>query len=364
MLAGGDLVGAAPLVSSLFRHESTVEILNGLGLPGRRWATTSSTRASPSIQRLMKGGCAPNSSRQYRRAACAFAIAALASSTSRERRRRAGNTRHRPLRDQAIRRHSGRLHRRGDQDHAADGDCPRVSRASSSMTRPGVNRAADELRAQGVTRDGRGVPRRHRARHRGQARRHGTTSLVPRRTGRCSTSPAASRPRSGGLLGPTHQGYRCEIEGRLLIQGTSYGRGVSVVDVELDARTRRDAAAVRSINLPVMNDAHRRRAARALAAAMPEPFARCCASSARHRDRRRRSRIYAGLAKPKAEKPVWRRSAAPSSATADSRDRSTAAGRLVADAQLARHARPRRADRIHEPRGIRANLDCRAPPCP
>src|SRR5438128_3176277 len=32
LLGAGDLIGAAPLVSTLFRHESTIEILNDMGL--------------------------------------------------------------------------------------------------------------------------------------------------------------------------------------------------------------------------------------------------------------------------------------------------------------------------------------------
>src|SRR5258706_3481842 len=32
MLGAGDLIGAAPLVSALFRHESTIEVLNDMGL--------------------------------------------------------------------------------------------------------------------------------------------------------------------------------------------------------------------------------------------------------------------------------------------------------------------------------------------
>ena len=87
--------------------------------------------------------------------------------------------------------------------------------------------------------------------------------------------------------GHSHMGYRCEVEGRLLIQGTSHGRGISVVDVELDRATGAMLPPVRSINLPLVNvktdPAQRERLAAATRA-----FRRGAARGPpRHRDRGR-----------------------------------------------------------------------------
>jgi len=47
-LGVGDLIGASPAVSGLLQDEPTLDILDTMKSSSRRWATTSSTRASPS----------------------------------------------------------------------------------------------------------------------------------------------------------------------------------------------------------------------------------------------------------------------------------------------------------------------------
>jgi 5'-nucleotidase len=39
------------------------------------------------------------------------------------------------------------------------------------------------------------------------------------------------------LSAHTHRGYNCVIDGRIVIQGASFGRLVSVVDLEVDRAT-------------------------------------------------------------------------------------------------------------------------------
>src|SRR5829696_645899 len=61
MLAGGDLIGAAPLASSLFRHESTIEVLNDIGLEVSSLGNHEFDEGSKELARMIKGGCAPAS---------------------------------------------------------------------------------------------------------------------------------------------------------------------------------------------------------------------------------------------------------------------------------------------------------------
>src|SRR5258708_37443838 len=106
--------------------------------------------------------------------------------------------------------------------------------------------------------------------------------------------------------GHTHQGYRCEIEGRLIIQGTSYGRGVSVVDVQLDPATRKMLPQMRSINLPVVNERTDPAQRERLTASLPETYAVVLREAKPDAAIAERVAAYAALAAPKAERPVGR----------------------------------------------------------
>jgi 5'-nucleotidase len=116
---------------------------------------------------------------------------------------------------------------------------------------------------------------------------------------------------------------------------------------------------VRSFNLPVLNERAPAALREKFIAATPEPF------GAAMRDARPDAGIaatvarYASLAKPKAEQPVGR------IAGAFRRDGSgdTTAGRLIADAQLAATRSLGAQLAFMNPGGVRANLDCREPPC-
>src|SRR5439155_4063569 len=131
--------------------------------------------------------------------------------------------------------------------------------------------------------------------------------------------------------GHTHQGYRCEFEGRLLVQGTSYGRGISVVDIALDPATRTMLPPVRSINLPVLNERTDPVHGERLVASLPEPFAAILRDAKPDAAIAEKVARYEALAKPKADRPIGR--VAGSFARGGLVD--SPAGRLTADAQLA-----------------------------
>jgi len=146
------------------------------------------------------------------------------------------------------------------------------------------------------------------------------------------------------LSAHTHRGYNCLIDGRVIIQAASYGRLISVVDIEIDRVTGRIVRErTRARNVTVPNGV---RAGPALRAAYP-PLAPDpkVASIVEH---------YRKLAAPLAQRPIGyivadfdRRTSAGGDSTL---------GRLVADAQLA-------ASRTHgaqiaftNPGGLRADL--------
>src|SRR5205085_3597557 len=58
MLSGGDLIGAAPLVSTLFKHESTIEVMNAIGLDVSTVGNHEFDAGATELKRIAHGGCA------------------------------------------------------------------------------------------------------------------------------------------------------------------------------------------------------------------------------------------------------------------------------------------------------------------
>jgi len=164
------------------------------------------------------------------------------------------------------------------------------------------------------------------------------------------------------LSGHTHQGYRCEVEGRLLIQSTSYGRGISVVDVELDRSTRAMLPPVRSLNLPVLNHRTEPAMREKVVAATPEPFRKALAEAKEDPKIAAKVEAYAALAKPKADREVARIGGPFTHSRSDRAD--TPNGRLIADAQLAATKAMGAQFAFMNPGGVRAGFLCTTPPCP
>jgi 5'-nucleotidase len=359
-LAAGDLIGAAPLVSALFRHESTIEILNDIGLEASALGNHEFDQGRDELRRVIRGGCAaamPDSP---------VTSCAQAKYTGTRFKYLAANVRDakgRPfVAPYAIKRFEG----------IPVGFIGAVTRTTPQMVMPSgiagltfsdeadaVNRAARELRSQGVKAM---VAVFHEGFELGTNDNRGDWNDVtcPDAHGRLLDIARRLAPEIKVVFsGHSHQGYRCEIGGRLIIQGTSYGRGISVVDVELDPRSRTMGAPLRSINLPVMNartdPAHREK----LVAAAPEPFAAVLREAKPDAAVAEKVARYAALVKPKAERPVGRITGAFNrSGRAD-----TSAGRLIADAQLEATRRDGAQVAFMNPGGIRSNLDCAAPPC-
>ena len=144
------------------------------------------------------------------------------------------------------------------------------------------------------------------------------------------------------LSGHSHQGYRCVIDGRPVMQAVALGRGLSVLDLALDPKTR-DVDRSRSFhrNLPVFNEktapAHRE----LITAQEPAPYAAALRSAQPDADVAARVAAYAERARPLAERTVGRIGGSFSSGVNNG---DMSAGRLVADAQWAATRAP---DRQH-----------------
>lgn len=166
----------------------------------------------------------------------------------------------------------------------------------------------------------------------------------------------------------THQGYRCLIggsDGRLVMQATALGRGVSVADVVIDPKTGDiDRTRTESRNLPVFNERSDPKLRDAIIAAEPAPWNEALRAAKPDAAVAARVAQYVAAAAPLANRPVGR--------IAGNFDRSArtdaSAGRLVADAQWAATRSPERGGAqfaLMNPGGVRTDLRCEGgpPPC-
>ena len=365
MISGGDLIGASPLVSTLFRHESTIDVMNAIGLDVSTVGNHEFDGGATELRRIAHGGCAANAANSiatsctlapYRGARFPYLAANVIDAN--------GHTLFAPW---IIRKVQG----------IPVGIIGAVTRTTPSIVVPSgvagltfvdeadaINRAARQLKARGVRSI---VMTIHEGGELGPPQKRGdwNDTRCPDAHGPIfDIARRVTKDVDVIFSAHTHQGYRCIVDGRVIIQGTSYGRGVSVVDLALDPKTRRVIPArTRSINLPVLNDQTDPAIREQLAAALPAPYAEIL------RNARPDPQIAAMVAKfvavvaPRANEPVGRLTGDfPRGGDVDS-----AAGRLVADAQLAATRAPANGGAqiaFMNAGGIRSDLVCKdAPPC-
>ena len=365
MISGGDLIGAAPLVSTLFRHESTIEVMNAIGLDAGTVGNHEFDAGIGELQRIVRGGCAVNQP-DGPVSSCALGaytgpkFPMLASNVL--------DVRGEPvLPAYTVKRIGG----------IRVGIIGAVTIATPSIVVPsgvagltfideaeGVNRAARQLRAMGVKTI---VATFHEGGELGTPQNRGdwNDTRCADRSGPIFDIASRLVPEITVVFSAhTHQGYRCIVGGRTIVSGTSYGRGISVVDVEIDPKTRAlRPAATRSYNLPVVSEATDPVLRERLAAATPAPYAEVLRSTRSDPAIALMVARYAAVVAPKAERRVG--TVVGSFGRGGPVD--SPAGRLIADAQLAATRAP--ADggaqiALMNPGGIRSDLECRGtPPC-
>jgi len=365
MISGGDLIGASPLASTLFRHESTIDVMNAIGLDASTVGNHEFDAGATELRRIVKGGCATNAPTA---AVSSCALAPYAGARfpylSANVIDAGGHTLFPAFVVKNV--HGIRV-----------GVIGAVTRTTPSIVSPSgivglrftdeadaINRAARQLRAQGVKVI---VMTIHEGGELGPPAKRGDWNdtrcpdahgpifeIAKRVTGNVDVIFSAH----------THQGYRCVVGGRTIIQGTSYGRGVSVVDLAIDPKSRRVIPSLtRSINLPVVNEHTDPALRERLAAALPAPYAEILRAERPDAAIAEQVAKYAAVVAPKAERPIGTIAGNfPRGGQVDS-----PAGRLIADSQLAatRAAEAGGAQiALMNAGGIRSDLECKgASPC-
>jgi 5'-nucleotidase len=365
VLSSGDLVGAAPLVSTLFRHESTIDVMNQIGLEVNAAGNHEFDAGLAELQRLFQGGCTEPAT-QAAISSCVMGpwrgarFPLLAANVH----DRQGKPVFAPW---VIKRYQG----------IPVGIVGAVTRTTPSIVVPSgvaglrfgdevdaINRAVRQLQRRGVRAI---VVTMHEGGEVGPAGQRADWNDT-----RCSGAEGSAfdivrrlSPEVDVVFtAHTHQGYRCEVGGRVVIQGTAQGRGLSVVDVVLDRRSRDiDRRQTRSINLPVLNERTDAAQRERLAGATPHPYAALLRVSAPDTAVAARVAQYAAVVAPKAAQPVGRIGGAFTRASAPGGRSDSAAGRLIADAQLAATRASGAQIAFMNPGGIRSDLVCAAPPC-
>ncbi|MFM2186171.1 MAG: hypothetical protein RIR43_743 [Pseudomonadota bacterium] len=364
VVSSGDLIGATPLVSALFRHESTIEAANAIGVDVATAGNHEFDAGTPELLRILRGGCGDQRADDPVKT-CALgryqgARFPMVSANVRTARgtllppfwvMQAG-----PIRVGVI----GAVTRQTPQLVVPSG----VEGLQFIDEAQAINEAAAALQAQGVQTL---VVTLHEGAEIGAPGKPAdwNDTGCPGLRGEAVDIIRRITPAVDLILtAHTHQGYNCRIDGRPVMQAVSYGRGLSVADLHIDPRTG-DVQRGRTLarNLPVIHartdPGHRQK----LIAGEPEPFRSALAATQPDREVAQLVQRYAAAAEPQARRVVGR--------IAGPLDRrgvgDSPAGRLVAQAQWEATRSPATGGAqfaLMNPGGIRTDLACRGtPPC-
>ena len=230
VVSAGDLVGASPLTSALFHDEPTIEVMNAIGLEASALGNHEFDRGVAHLLRLANGGCQaqPIADRKtcagvdgkFSGARFSFLAANVLSRDNEQ-----------PIVAPTLIKNI---------DGVRVGFIGAVTRSTPGIVVPSgiagvrfvgeakaLNHYAKELQAQGV---------------------HAIVAVVHEGGDVDGGFDACRNPRGAifdiareldpaidiVLSAHTHRGYNCVVDGRVIIQAASYGRLVSVIDVEID----------------------------------------------------------------------------------------------------------------------------------
>jgi 5'-nucleotidase len=345
LVSTGDLVGASPLTSALFRDEPTVEAMNALGLDLSVVGNHEFDHGVAELRRLIAGGCATEPrgvaatcagvDRSYAGARFPFIAANVEDAATGA-----------PLLPPFVVR---------TVDGVRIGLVGAVTRSTPGIVMPdgirgwrftseaqALNRYARQLRADGVNVVVAVV-------HEGGDADGGINGCDNPRGAIFDIVRALDPAIDVVLSAHTHRAYNCRIDGRPVIQGASFGRLLSVIDLQVDRAGGAVAReATRARNVPVANGLD---ADPAIDAAYPPyPADPQVAAIVEH---------YRKRVAPLAERPVGRLAAAVERLPPEQGD--SPAGRLIADAHLAATRGNGAQIAFTNTGGIRANLRPRQP---
>jgi 5'-nucleotidase len=345
LVSTGDLVGASPLTSALFRDEPTIEAMNALGLDLSVVGNHEFDHGVAELRRLIAGGCATGprgvaatcagADRSYAGARFPFIAANVEDAATGA-----------PLLSPFVVR---------TVDGVRIGLVGAVTRSTPGIVMPdgirgwrftseaqALNRYARQLRADGVNVVVAVV-------HEGGDADGGINGCDNPRGAIFDIVRALDPAIDVVLSAHTHRAYNCRIDGRPVIQGASFGRLLSVIDLQVDRAGGAVAReATRARNVPVANGLD---ADPAIDAAYPPyPADPQVAAIVEH---------YRKRVAPLAERPVGRLAAAVERLPPEQGD--SPAGRLIADAHLAATRGNGAQIAFTNTGGIRANLRPRQP---
>jgi 5'-nucleotidase len=345
LISSGDLLGASPLVSALFRDEPTVEAMNALGLDLNAAGNHEFDHGVAELRRQISGGCATEprgstatcagESGRYDGARFPFVAANVEDAATGV-----------PLLPPFVVRTVGGVR---------VGFIGAVTRSTPGIVMPSgirgwrftseaqaINRYARQLRAEGVNALVAVV-------HEGGDADGGINGCENPRGPIFDIARNLDPAIDVVLSGHTHRVFNCRIDGRIVIQGGSFGRLLSVVDLRVDPVTGAVARQhTRARNVPVANGLDGDPALReAYPPATPDPKVAALVEHYRQR------------VAPLAERPVGRIAAAFERLPPDQGD--SPAGRLIADAHLAATREAGAQIAFTNTGGIRTDLSPRPP---
>jgi len=366
VVTSGDSIGATPLVSALFWHESTIDVLNRLGVDVAAPGNHEFDAGVDELRRVLGGGCREAKAGDsavscalgpYQGAKFPHVAANIVAADGRT-----------LFAASWVRDYGG----------IRVGFIGATTRSTPSIVVPSgvaglrfideaeaINAEAARLQAQGVQALVAVIHEGGSTGEPGSTMEWNDGGCANRRGAIFEIEKRLSAAVDVVLSGHSHQGYRCVIDGRPVMQAVALGRGLSVLDLVLDPRTG-DVDRARSFhrNLPVFNEKTTPAQRELVIAQEPAPYAAALRSALPDADVAARVAAYVERARPLAERTVGRIGGNFSSGANNG---NMSAGRLVADAQWAATRAPERGASqfaLMNTGGVRAALACKGtPPC-
>ena len=255
VVSSGDLIGATPLVSALFRHESTIDVANLMGVSVATAGNHEFDAGAAELMRILKGGCAEQRADDPVRS-CALGPyrGARFPMVSANVRRSTGGTllppswvmQAGPVKVGVI----GAVTKVTPQLVVPSG----VQGLEFMDEAQAINEAAQALQAQGVQAL---VVTLHEGAEIGSPGKPAdwNDTACPGLRGDAVDIIKRITPAVDLILtAHTHQGYNCLVDGRPVMQAVAHGRGLSVADLHINPRSGDvDRAKTVARNLPVFN---------------------------------------------------------------------------------------------------------------
>jgi 5'-nucleotidase len=343
VVSSGDLVGASPLISGLFHDEPTIEVMNAIGIDFNVVGNHEFDHGVDELKRLAQGGCSAASSthrqscprRAYTGARFPFLAANVLD-------RSTGQPLFAPTFVKSI-------------GGVRVGFIGVVTRSTPGIVVPsgvaGVRFVAEArvLNEQAKALQAEGVQAIVAVVHEGGDADGGINGCANPRGAIFEIERELDVAIDAVLSAHTHQGYNCSIDGRPVIQGASFGRLVSVIDIAVDRATGEVVRShTRARNVPVVNGAEGDPRIAADFPPLPaDPTVAAIVAA------------YRDAAAPLANRPVGRISAPFERRPGAGGDH--ALGRLIADAQLAATRGNGAQVAFTNPGGVRASLRASGP---